>query len=243
MKEFIKKFNTHEDYEEYITGDSVVLPNVSYCVDAKDVHYNHEDPTNKHAYVNLELPSGTLWATMNVGANSETDYGLYFAWGETQGYTGATQEKQFTINDYKFYDGHSMTKYNSSDDIAYLEEIDDAASVNFKGEWRIPAGSNFQELISNTTNTWVENYKNSGVNGMLFTSNSNGNTLFFPACGFCGNGGTSAVGNAACYWANSWIGSDQDYANQFYGENELAPQCDTYYRYHGICVRGIIGEW
>ena len=96
MKEFIKKFNTHEDYEEYITGDSVVLPNVSYCVDAKDVHYNHEDPTNKHAYVNLELPSGTLWATMNVGANSETDYGLYFAWGETQGYTGATQE---TIDD------------------------------------------------------------------------------------------------------------------------------------------------
>ena len=136
-----------------------------------------------------------------------------------------------------------MTKYNKSDGIAYLEEIDDAASVNFKGEWRIPAGSNFEELISNTTNTWVENYKNSGVNGVLFTSNSNGNTLFFPACGFCGNGVTSYVGDAACYWANSWIGRDVDYANQFYGEKLLNPQCDTFYRYYGICVRGIIGEW
>lgn len=42
---------------------------------------------NGHEYVDLGLPSGTLWANMNVGANSETDNGLYFAWGETTGYT------------------------------------------------------------------------------------------------------------------------------------------------------------
>lgn len=41
-----------------------------------------------HSYVDLALPSGTRWATMNIGAEKETDYGLYFAWGETQGYFG-----------------------------------------------------------------------------------------------------------------------------------------------------------
>ena len=79
---YLKKFNTHAEYE-LATLD---LPNVSYCVDNNDIHYNPYDPYNGHAYVDLGLPSGTLWATMNVGANSETDTGLYFAWGETTGY-------------------------------------------------------------------------------------------------------------------------------------------------------------
>ena len=241
----IKKFNTHSQYEYYITGSSAVLPNVSYCVDKNETHFNPNDPTNGHAYVDLELSSGILWATMNVGANSETDYGLYFAWGETEGYTGATQEKQFVINDYKFYDSSesSMSKYNRSDGIAYLDEIDDAASVNLKGEWRIPAGDNFVELISNTTSTWVENYKNSGVNGMLLTSNSNGNTLFFPACGSYGNGTNTSKGISASYWSNSWPGRDEDYANMYVAEDSTAFQLDPFERYKGICVRGIIGEW
>lgn len=68
------------------------MPNVSLCAQENEVYYNPiHDQFNGHAYVDLGLPSGTLWATMNVGANSPTDYGLYFAWGETQGYTSGTR--------------------------------------------------------------------------------------------------------------------------------------------------------
>jgi len=57
--------------------------------------------TLDYEYVDLGLPSGTLWAKCNIGANSETDYGLYFAWGETQGYADAST-KAFSWSDYKF---------------------------------------------------------------------------------------------------------------------------------------------
>ena len=94
-----------------------------------------------YEYVDLGLPSGTLWAKMNVGANSETDPGLYFAWGETEGYTAEQVgvDKQFTWADYKFNpsgDGETFTKYTSSDET--LELIDDAAAVNMGGKWHMP---------------------------------------------------------------------------------------------------------
>ena len=49
-----------------------------------------EDKEDDEEFVDLGLPSGTLWATKNLGASSKTDYGLYFAWGETTGYEGLT---------------------------------------------------------------------------------------------------------------------------------------------------------
>lgn len=64
-------------------------------------NYVAADKFNGYEYVDLGLPSGTLWAKMNVGAESETDYGLYFAWGETQGYADAST-KAFSWADYKF---------------------------------------------------------------------------------------------------------------------------------------------
>ena len=81
------KMKKYLDFKE-TTG--FILPNVSHCIQENHVHYNPlVDPYNGHAYVDLGLPSGTKWAKMNVGASSETDAGLYFAWGETQGYTAS----------------------------------------------------------------------------------------------------------------------------------------------------------
>lgn len=95
-----------------------------------------------YEYVDLGLPSGTLWAKMNVGAESETDTGLYFAWGETEGYTAEQVgvDKQFTWADYKFNpsgDGETFTKYTSGEET--LELIDDAAAVNMGGNWHMPS--------------------------------------------------------------------------------------------------------
>lgn len=200
---YLKKFNTHAEYE----SATLELPNVSYCVDNNDIHYNPYDPYNGHVYVDLGLPSGTLWATMNVGANSETDTGLYFAWGETTGYNinQVGTDKQFTWNDYKYgTSSDDLTKYNSTDGKTELDLEDDAARVNWGEKWKMPSNSQMQELCNTqyVTNSWVQNYNNSGVNGRLFTSVSNGNTIFFPVSGYCLNGGISTT-NGGYFWETS----------------------------------------
>ena len=66
---------------------------------------------NGFEYVDLGLPSGTKWATCNVGADKETDYGFYFAFGETKGYSGFTDAKKFNWGDYKFSVNGSNSKF------------------------------------------------------------------------------------------------------------------------------------
>jgi len=112
-----------------------------------------------YKYVDLGLPSGTLWAKMNVGAKSETDYGLYFAWGETEGHADAST-KTFSWRDYKFNpsgDGKTFTKYNTTDNKVVLDAEDDAAHVNCGGEWHMPTKEQCIELIKETKNGFVTN--------------------------------------------------------------------------------------
>lgn len=160
---YVKIFNQHTDYNTYITGNNKILPNVSYCDNEEDVHYNpYVDPYNGHAYVDLGLPSGTLWATKNVGANNITDSGLYFSCGGTTGYTTAQvgTDKNFNWADYELGDGQGgaahMTKYNSTDGKTVLEAEDDAATVNMGGEWHMPSKEQLSELAANTKNGWVD---------------------------------------------------------------------------------------
>lgn len=115
-----------------------------------------------YEYVDLGLPSGTLWATMNVGATGETDPGLYFAWGETEGYTAEQVgvDKQFAWADYKFNpsgDSETFTKYNLTDNKVVLDSEDDAASVNMGGKWHMPTGDQCRELFKETKNGFVTN--------------------------------------------------------------------------------------
>jgi len=119
------------------------------------------DAFNGHEYVDLGLPSGTLWAKMNVGAESETDAGLYFAWGETTGYTAAQvgTDKNFSWSDYALTEdsGSTFTKYNASDNKTHLELTDDAAAVNMGGDWHIPNRAQCIELFKETKNGFVTN--------------------------------------------------------------------------------------
>lgn len=129
-----------------------------------------QKPNNKfngHEYVDLGLPSGTLWAKMNVGAESETDNGLYFAWGETTGYPIKEVDgnwiidatKQFSVSDYAFADvsTQTITKYNYIDSKTHLELTDDAASVNMGGDWHMPNEAQCFELFRETKNGFVTN--------------------------------------------------------------------------------------
>lgn len=233
----LKLFASHSQFIE-----PTDKPAVSYCEQENEVHY-HPDPFNGHEYVDLGLPSGTLWAKCNVGANSETDYGLYFAWGETQGYPNAST-KAFRWSDYKFNpsgDGSTFTKYNTTDNKVVLEAEDDAATVNMGGSWHMPTNEQYEELLNTTyvTNTWVTNYQGSGINGCLLTSVSNGNTLFIPASANYSNGRVVGVGYFFRVWSSSRAGR-VDWAYSFFCSSQ--PQTRNDSRNLGCTVRGVIGQ-
>ena len=127
---------------------------------------------NGYDYVDLGLPSGTLWSACNVGASKPSESGLYFQWGDTQGYTAdqvgtGDGKKRFALDwsDYKWGETPNFTKYTTEG--ATLELEDDAAHVNMGGSWHMPTKEQIQELIDNTKSTWTTK---DGVNGRLFTS-------------------------------------------------------------------------
>ena len=156
-----------------------------------------------YEYVDLGLPSGILWAKCNIGADTETDAGLYFQWGDTRGYT-ADQVGVDKIFDwgahYKFGTRDNLTKYNTIDGLTTLQLADDAAYANMGEDWRMPTKEEYQELINNTTNTWVDKYNNTGVNGRLFTG-TNGHTLFLPAVGIASINVVYGISSAGLYWS------------------------------------------
>lgn len=180
------------------------------------------DSNSKYDFVDLGLPSGTKWAKMNVGAKSVTDHGLYFAWGETQGYADASSGKTFSQNDYKWGTESNFTKYNSTDGKTVLELEDDAARINMGGQWHIPTEEDFNELVNNTTNTWVDNYLDSETCGLLFTSNINGQTLFIPASGKYENAVNDHINYQGYLWTKD-LGTkpESDIAFLFYFQSGL----------------------
>ena len=115
-------------------------------------------PSSLYKTIDLGLPSGVLWADRNIGAAIPEEAGLYFQWGDTQGYTAEQvgsegEQKYFDWEDYKFsIDGSStnFSKYNASDSKTVLDPEDDAAHVNMGGNWRMPTFDECKELFMNT---------------------------------------------------------------------------------------------
>ena len=198
--------------------------------------------SSSYDYVEI---GGLRWATKNVGARTETDTGLYFQWGDTNGYTSDqvwSDEKAFAqdFSDYKYYDDNTFTKYNETYGKTELELEDDAAHVNMGGDWRMPTQSEFELLIENTTNEWVDNYNDSGVNGRLFTDKAdNGKKLFFPASGFCYRGSVYRVGEYGNIWGRS-LSSDFVYDALRLEFDRGGVSVYNNYRCIGFVVRGVI---
>jgi hypothetical protein len=201
--------------------------------------------TDSNDYVEI---GGVKWATKNVGANVITDSGLYFQWGDTQGYTiqqvgEETGQKAFTWADYKYGDGinFTFTKYNEADGKTVLDSEDDAVTAAWGGNWRMPTHEEFQALVNATTSAWVENYLGSGVNGWFFTSNDdNSKTLFFPAAGYGGGVDVWDVGSDGYYWSRSLYTDGVGNARSLYFDDGGVYPNDNDNRYHGYPVRGVM---
>lgn len=186
-----------------------------------------------HEYIDLGLPSGTLWATMNIGASSPEDCGDYFAWGETTGYYGG--KTIFDLDSYKWYDGNKLTKYSVSEKTR-LELSDDVAYQSWGGYWRIPSTEQIEELFSECQ---ITKTKQNGVNGVIITSNANGQSLFFPETGE--RVGKGMYGGYGAYWSNTLCWGDD--RNKFYAMIFSIYSRDSNimsYRPSGLCVRPVL---
>ena len=168
------------------------------------VHLSEVVRFGGHDFVDLGLPSGTLWATCNVGAINPEDYGDYFAWGET------TTKETYNWSTYRYCNGsnRTMTKYCSNSSYGYngftdtlttLEASDDAATANWGSAWRMPTKEEFEELNNNCTITWTTL---NGVNGHLLTG-TNGNSIFLPAAGGRHDNSIDNAGSHGDYWSSS----------------------------------------
>ena len=189
--------------------------------------YTKNEADNKfvvdHDYVEI---GGTKWATMNIGANNITDDGLYFQWGDVQGYTAeqvgsGNEEKYFSDSDYKYWSSSDLfTKYNISDEKTTLDANDDAARIYWGPEWRMPTYQEFVDLINAVDyidangNTITSDYliELDGVKGLYVADKTDhSKRLFFPAIGHANVGrifydhatNTNNIYIGGSYWTNT----------------------------------------
>ena len=198
-----------------------------------------DNTTVSHDCVDLGLPSGTLWATTNIGATNPEDFGDYFAWGETQ------PKDVYDWSTYMWCNGSNfaLTKYNNDsshgnngfvDNKTELDPEDDAATANWGSEWRMPSLEQIQELLNNCTTQWTAI---NGVNGRLLTSTINDESLFLPANGYLD--GSTLEGNG---WGNYWSRTlDTSFPGEAYYLNFGSGLVRTYSlgRQYGFSVRAV----
>ena len=173
----------------------------------------------QHTYVDLGLPSRTLWATYNVGASLPEEYGNYFAWGET------APKNEYTMENYKFFSGYSpigpehyvqLTKYVWDKDFGkvdgkyVLENADDAAYVNWGSDWHMPTIEQVEELAKYCL-IWRQDITINGkqIIGFIIMSMINENFLYLPAAG----------------WEYSEVPNDHMFA--WYWTSEVSPAINT----------------
>ena len=210
-------------------GGVLNVPNVSFVDEDSSVRYllKNIDPYNGHEYVDLGL--SVKWATCNIGASSPEEYGLYFAWGETTGYTA----EQVTSG-VRAFDEASYTASAISADLTLEED----AAHSYMGEgWRMPTKAEWKELVNNCDATWTDDYNGTGVAGKVFTSKVNGNSVFLPAAGNIGPSGVYAVGMSGLYRLSSWYSSSNAWYFYFSDFNQSLRTDRA--RYYGYSVRGV----
>ena len=195
---------------------------------------------NVREYVDLGLPSGTLWATCNIGAWTPEEYGCYFAWGETQPKTN------YTWSTYKWCDGsyNTMTKYvvsdnpdDAADNKTELDAADDAATAIWGSEWQMPSLAQIQELYNSNYTTTVGTIQN-GVFGRKITSKINEKSIFLPAAGY-GTGTIIGAGERGNYWSRSLTTTNCKGAYYLNFLHSGVFYWGNYDRYYGFSVRPV----
>ena len=215
-------------------GTATITATVAATDDYSSVQASYALTVTECPGTAVDLGLSVKWADMNVMAYSETEFGAYYAWGETEGYTNADDydKPRFYWSTYSYSAGSktTLTKYNNDNEIGFngytdtktvLDSEDDAAIQNWGGNWRMPTSVEIQELIAHTTISWKTNYNGSGINGLLITSTVEGYTdksIFLPAAGYVRSlSDIRYIGSEGWTWAST-LGqpSNMGYRINFY---------------------------
>lgn len=193
-------------------------------------------------FIDLGLPSGTLWGKYNLGARSELEDGQYFSWGNVDGYSADDGY------DFKGHEGDDFTNPYASTIGASLSDnilpggANDAAAVIIGNSCEIPSEADVQELMNpeNCSSTWVENYQGSGRSGRLVTSERNGNQLFIPATGFFDGIYHMRLNLYAYTWLSNIIESNHMYASCLVANDvHISIGSAGNYRHYGYTIRPV----
>lgn len=178
--------------------------------------------TPQMQFVDLGLPSGTLWMTEDIKDLDGNE--LYFAWGETMGYSSSQvgTERIFNKSSYTYTDDPNPPTLPATNDIV---------TILYGSEYKIPSVDDWRELLDSCS-------KSSQEGGVMFTSFYNGNKIFFPYSGHCNANGLVNFGNMAYYWSRSLNSGNttQAWYVRFNASQVYRPS-DA--RYIGNCIRGI----
>lgn len=187
---------------------------------------------NGHDCIDLGLPSGTLWATCNVGASSPEEYGDYFAWGETKPKEIYDRGNYFDSND----GCRTFNKYNNHGGKDELDASDDAATFKWGDGWCMPNNDQWEELLDKCT--WTRTQKN-GIDGYEVKSKTNDRSLFLPAAGYRDDGDLYGTGSHGYYWSRSLGYDDSDFAYYLYFASDIVHWQGDSWRCHGFSVRPV----
>lgn len=205
--------------------------------------------------IDLGLPSGLKWASFNLGATKPEEIGNYYAWGEKE------TKNDYSLSTYLWCNGSNETLLKYCDNANYgnsgfvdsklvLEIDDDVAYYTLGDGWRIPTKEEYNELFANCNWEWIDNYEQTGVCGISFTSKSSSNSIFIPSSG--------AIIDNSAQWAPSvysWTASIATPPDNNYGPScafclcyipnstaNTRPWLNYHRRYFGIPIRSVYSE-
>lgn len=219
---------------------TLMLLAVSCKKDNPKENYGVDGVTPMPDAVDLGLESGLKWASFNLGASKEHEYGDYYTWGETS----AKQDYTWATNIYANGEYNRLTKYCPRGETTYWDAMakpegpdgeiqllpsDDVAHVKLGGKWRMPTRDDINELLALKTNddyTWekwvlatdadgneVKDAWGNVVRGIRITRKSTGARLFLPAAGRRDGAQIGWVGSCGLYWSSSLY---SDYPSRAY---------------------------
>ena len=229
----VRLFETTSAYE----NAKLDYPNLSLIEDGNKVKSVFEDP-----YVDLGL--SVKWMKCNIGAKEETDYGLFFQWGDTVGYDESTVAAYSTWatcpgnGGASSYDTSALTTWDTANlTNNVLNASVDVAYIHTNSKAKMPTKAHFEELISGTNNEWTTI---NGVAGTKFTNkNDSAKYIFIPAAGYFYNGSRLNKGSFGYVWSSSLRDSTVDRA---YCLGFISGRVGTGHtsRCYALCVRGVL---
>lgn len=176
---------------------------------------------NGHDWVDLGLPSGTMWATVNIGATAEHQAGRHYSWAELK------TKSSYSDTNYK---------YGSADlgDISGNPQYDIAAA-EWGGEWRMPTKEEFAELMKFCSRDYVQL---EGRWGRMVKSYQNGKSIFLPATGY--KEGAETVNASGC--GNYWSSTPENTWSASYSYGAAMDALGGHLRYNGLAVRPVLSK-